>query len=108
MFEHEKEGFQRIDSAFRNIGYRMMRMKTVINLAPANIRKEGSAYDLPLAVGILAATAQIKTPNLKDFLMIGELSLDGSLRPVRGALPIAIQGRKDGFKALLLPKENDS
>ncbi len=101
-----KEGFQRIDSAFRNIGYRMMRMKTVINLAPANIRKEGSAYDLPLAIGILAATGQIKSDRLKDFLMIGELSLDGSLRPVRGALPIAIQGRKDGFKALLLPKEN--
>ncbi|MGA1543248.1 MAG: YifB family Mg chelatase-like AAA ATPase [Saprospiraceae bacterium] len=101
-----KEGFQRIDSAFKNIGYRMMRMKTVINLAPANIRKEGSAYDLPLAIGILAATGQIKSDRLKDFLMIGELSLDGSLRPVRGALPIAIQGRKDGFKALLLPKEN--
>ena len=101
-----KEGFQRIDSALKNSGYRMLRVKTVVNLAPANIRKEGSAYDLPIAIAYLAASKQIDPQDLSQFVMIGELSLDGSLRPIRGALPIAIQARKEKYKGLILPKEN--
>ncbi len=101
-----KEGFQRIEAAINNIGYRMMRVKTVVNLAPADIRKEGSAYDLPIAVGVLAATNQIEPENLSEYILIGELSLDGGLRPIRGALPIAIQARKEGYRGLILPKQN--
>lgn len=101
-----KEGFQRIESALKVFGYKMMRLKTVVNLAPADIRKEGSSYDLSIAIGILAATGQISKNLLEKFMLIGELSLDGSLRPIRGALPIAIQARKEGFKGLLLPKLN--
>jgi magnesium chelatase family protein len=101
-----KEGFQRIDSALKNFGFKMMRLKTVVNLAPADIRKEGSAYDLSIAIGILAATGQISAKQIENFMLIGELSLDGSLRPIRGALPIAIQARKEGFKGILLPKAN--
>ncbi len=101
-----KEGFQRIEAAINNIGYRMMRVKTVVNLAPADIRKEGSSYDLPIAVGVLAATNQIHPENLEGYIMMGELSLDGGLRPIRGALPIAIQARKEGFRGIILPKQN--
>lgn len=101
-----KEGFQRIEAAINNVGYRMMRVKTVVNLAPADIRKEGSAYDLPIAVGVLAATNQIHPENLEGYIMMGELSLDGGLRPIRGALPIAIQARKEGFRGIILPKQN--
>ncbi len=101
-----KEGFQRIESAIKNVGYRMQRVKIVINLAPADIRKEGSAYDLPIAVGYLAATDQIKPELLDQYLLMGELSLDGSLRPIKGALPIAIQARKERFKGIILPKQN--
>ncbi len=101
-----REGFQRIESALQNMGFRMPRRKLVVNMAPADIRKEGSWYDLPIAVGILAATAQIDAPALTDFLLMGELSLDGSLRPIKGALPIAIQARKEGFKGLIVPRHN--
>lgn len=101
-----KEGFQRIESAIKNVGYRMQRVKIVINLAPADIRKEGSAYDLPIAIGYLAATDQIKAELLDQYLIMGELSLDGSLRPIKGALPIAIQARKEQFKGVILPKQN--
>ena len=101
-----KEGFQRIESAIKNIGYRMLRLKVVINMAPADIKKEGSAYDLPIALGYLAATDQIKSDHLEEYLIMGELSLDGSLRPIKGALPIAIQARSQQFKGLILPKEN--
>ena len=101
-----KEGFARMDAAITNVGYKMMRLKTVVNLAPANIRKEGSAYDLPIAIGFLAASKQLPADRLADYVMMGELSLDGSLRPIRGALPIAIQARKEQFKGLILPKEN--
>ena len=101
-----KESFQRVEAALKNVGYKMMRVKTVVNLAPADIRKEGSAYDLPIAVGCLAATKQIKAEKLEQYLMIGELSLDGQLRPIKGALPIAIQARKEKFKGVLLPKQN--
>ena len=78
----------------------------MINLAPADLRKEGSAYDLPIAIGILAATKQIQTSKLEDYMILGELSLDGGLRPIKGALPIAIQARKEKYKGIILPLEN--
>jgi len=101
-----KEGFQRIEAAIKNIGYKMLRLKLVINLAPADIRKEGSAYDLPIALGILAATGQIDGSNLDKYIIMGELALDGELREIRGALPIAIQAKREGFKGVLLPVQN--
>lgn len=101
-----REGFSRMEAAMQNIGFKMKRIKTVVNLAPADIRKEGSAYDLPIAMGVLAASDQIDSSRLGQYIMMGELSLDGSLRPIRGALPIAIQARKEGFKGFILPKEN--
>ena len=101
-----REGFQRIEAAVGNSGFRMPRLKTTVNLAPADIRKEGSAYDLPIAIGFLAATKQLHCEELEQYIIMGELSLDGSLRPIRGALPIAIQARKEKFKGFILPKEN--
>ncbi len=101
-----KEGFQRIEAALKNNGFKMLRVKTVVNLAPADIRKEGSAYDLPIAMGYLAATKQIQKEEVGKYILMGELSLDGSLRPIKGALPIAIQARKEKFKGIILPKEN--
>ncbi len=101
-----KEGFQRIEAAIKNVGYDMPRIKTVVNLAPANIKKEGSSYDLPIALGILAVTNQIPKDLLDNYIVMGELSLDGLLRPIKGALPIAIQSRKELFKGIILPKEN--
>ena len=80
--------------------------KLVINMAPADIRKEGSAYDLTIAIGILGASGQISDQNISDYIIMGELSLDGSLQPVKGALPISIQAQKEGFKGFILPKEN--
>lgn len=101
-----KEGWQRIEAAIKNIGLQVPRVKLVINLAPADIRKEGSAYDLPIAMGILASTGQVKADALDQYLFMGEVALDGVLRPIKGALPIAIQARKEKFKAFILPKEN--
>ena len=101
-----REGFQRIEAAIKNIGYRNMRIKMTVNLAPADIRKEGSAYDLPIAMGILAATDQMLGKGMEDYIMMGELSLGGEVRPIKGALPIAIQARKEKFKGILLPKAN--
>jgi magnesium chelatase family protein len=101
-----KEGFQRIEAAIRNVGFKMPRLKIVVNLAPADIRKEGSAYDLPIALGILAATGQIPHEVLDKYTIMGELSLDGSLRPIKGSLPISIQARKSGFKGFILPAQN--
>lgn len=101
-----KEGFQRIESAIKNIGCKMLRLKLVVNLAPADIRKEGSAYDLPIAIGILGATGQIDSSELDQYVIMGELALDGGLRRIKGALPIAIQAQKDKFKGFILPKEN--
>lgn len=101
-----KEGFQRIESAIKNVGYKMLRLKLVANMAPADIRKEGSAYDLPLAIGILAATKQIPDESLDQYVIMGELALDGQLRPIKGALPIAIEARSQKFKGIILPKEN--
>ncbi|MEB2778251.1 YifB family Mg chelatase-like AAA ATPase [Algoriphagus sp. D3-2-R+10] len=101
-----KESQQRVESALKYFGYRMPRQKVVINLAPADVRKEGSAYDLPIAMGILQASEQVEFPALADYVIMGELSLDGNLRPIKGVLPIAIEARKKGFKGFILPVEN--
>jgi len=101
-----KESEFRIESAVKHLGYKMPRQKVVINLAPADIRKEGAAYDLPLALGILAGSDQLRTEQLSQYLIMGELALDGSLRPIKGVLPIAIEARKRQFKGFILPAEN--
>ena len=101
-----KESQQRIDSALRFNGYKLPGKKIVINMAPADIRKEGSAYDLPIAVGILTASEQITAPELQKYMMMGELSLDGGLQPVKGILPIAIRAREEGFEGFIVPKQN--
>ncbi len=103
-----KESQQRVESAIKYINYRMPREKVIVNLAPADIRKEGSSYDLPIALGILSASGQVESDLLSNYVIMGELSLDGILRPIKGALPIAIQVRKDKFKGFILPKENAS
>ncbi|WP_373521529.1 YifB family Mg chelatase-like AAA ATPase [Aquiflexum sp.] len=103
-----KESQQRVESALKYYGYRMPRQKVVVNLAPADIRKEGSSYDLPIALGILKGSEQVLFPELENYIIMGELSLDGNLRPVKGALPIAIEARKNGFKGFILPEENAS
>jgi magnesium chelatase family protein len=101
-----KEGFQRIEAAIKNSQYEMSRLRLTVNLAPADIRKEGSAYDLPIAIGVLAATNQMESVELDKYIIMGELSLDGGLRPIKGALPIAIQARAEKFKGIILPKQN--
>ncbi|GGZ34036.1 magnesium chelatase [Echinicola pacifica] len=101
-----KESQQRVESALKYYGYRMPRQKVVVNLAPADIRKEGSAYDLPIAMGILKSSEQVSFPDLEQYVIMGELSLDGQLRPIKGALPIAIEARKRGFKGIIVPKDN--
>ncbi|MBK9291099.1 MAG: YifB family Mg chelatase-like AAA ATPase [Bacteroidetes bacterium] len=101
-----KESQQRIEAALHNKGYKYPKQKVVINMAPADIRKEGSAYDLPIAIGIMAASGQVKPDMLEDFIIMGELSLDGGLKPVKGALPIAIKAHEEGFKGMIIPREN--
>lgn len=101
-----KESQQRIESAMRLNNFKWPHRKVVINMAPADIRKEGSAYDLPIAIGILAANEQIVADKVANYMMVGELSLDGTLQPVKGALPIAIKAREEGFEGFILPKEN--
>lgn len=101
-----KESEHRVESSLKTIGYSMPRNKVVVNLAPADIRKEGSAYDLPIALCILSASGQITTDVLEKYVVMGELSLDGELRPIKGVLPIAIQSRKQEFKGFILPKSN--
>jgi magnesium chelatase family protein len=101
-----KESHERIVSALEVNGLKFPRKQVVINMSPADIRKEGSAYDLPLAVGILAASESVRTDKLGDYLIMGELSLDGSVLPLRGALPIAIMAKENGFKGLVLPLAN--
>jgi magnesium chelatase family protein len=101
-----KESYFRIESALKSSNYKMPRQQVVVNMAPADIRKEGSSYDLTIATAILAASGQIEIEELDKYLIMGELSLDGSLQPIKGALPIAIQARKDGFKGFILPKQN--
>jgi magnesium chelatase family protein len=101
-----KEAQQRIKAALTNSEYETPVRNMTINMAPADVRKEGAAYDLPLAIGILAATEQIPADRLEEFIIMGELSLDGSIRPLKGALPIAIQARKEKFKGLIIPATN--
>lgn len=101
-----RESEQRIRSAFENASYRMTSRKCVVNLAPADLRKEGSGFDLPIAVAILAATEQIEAEKLADSVFVGELSLDGAIRGVRGVLPITAEARDKGFKRIYVPKEN--
>lgn len=101
-----KESHERISAALHNNGYKIPGKKITINMAPADIRKEGSAYDLTLALGILAVSEQMNSEKLGDYLIMGELSLDGSLNSIKGALPIALQAKKEGFKGFILPKVN--
>ena len=101
-----KESQQRIASALNYYGYKIPGKKIVINMAPADLKKEGSAYDLPLAIGILGASEQICSDKLSDYIIMGELSLDGSLNKIKGALPIALEAKKQGFKGIILPKCN--
>ena len=101
-----KESQQRIASALNYYGYKIPGKKIVINMAPADLKKEGSAYDLPLAIGILGASEQICSHKLADYIIMGELSLDGSLNKIKGALPIALEAKKQGFKGIILPKCN--
>ena len=101
-----RESHERIISALQVNGYKFPRNRIVINMAPADIRKEGSAYDLPLAIGVLAAAGDIKTSILDKYMLMGELSLNGDLQPIKGALPIAIKAREEGFKGFILPRKN--
>jgi magnesium chelatase family protein len=101
-----KESQQRIESALRSMGYHWPGKQVVINMAPADIRKEGSSYDLPLAMGILAADEKVTGSLIDSYIMIGELSLDGTLQPVKGALPIALEAREEGFRGVVLPLKN--
>ncbi len=101
-----KESNYRIAAALQNNGYRIPGKKITINMAPADMRKEGSAYDLTLALGILSASNQIKSSEIDKYIIMGEISLDGSLQPIKGALPIAIKAKEEGFKGFILPKQN--
>lgn len=101
-----KESTDRVISAIQNSGFDRPRGRIVINMAPADIRKAGAAYDLPIAIGILAATAQLPHEQMQEYVMMGELSLDGSIKPIKGALPIAIKTRAEKYKGLILPKDN--
>lgn len=105
-----KEAKERVKTAIKNSGGELFSRRVVVNLAPANTRKEGSAFDLPIAVGILIATENVVNPYLQEFLeetiFIGELSLDGTIEKVKGALPIAIEAKKLGIRRIILPEEN--
>ena len=101
-----KESQQRVDSALREIGTKIPGKRIIINMAPADVKKEGSAYDLPLAIGILAANEELPDQELKDYVIMGELSLDGSLVPVKAVLPITINAQCEGFKNIIVPYEN--
>src|SRR5690554_300352 len=101
-----KESQQRIKAALTNNGYKYPMKEITVNMAPADIRKEGSTFDLPIGIGIMAASEQVKTDALADYILLGELSLDGSLQPMKGVLPIALKAKEEGFKGIILPKEN--
>ena len=101
-----KESKDRIRAAVKNCGYSFPAKKITINLAPADIKKEGSAYDMPMAIGILAAEGLVQKNRLKEYLMVGELSLDGEVKPIRGALPIAVAAKREGLKGIILPEIN--
>lgn len=104
--EAVREGRDRIAAAMQNNGYKFPRADLTVNLAPADLRKEGSSFDLPLAIAILTASGQMDAPELDRYMMVGELSLDGKLQPVKGVLPIAIKARAEHFKGLIVPKQN--
>ena len=101
-----KESQQRIDAALKNNGFKIPVKAVTINMAPADIRKEGSAYDLTIAIGILAAAGDLEASQIGEYVIMGELSLDGGLQPVKGVLPIALQAKKEGFKGMILPRQN--
>src|SRR2546422_358502 len=101
-----KEGRDRVSSALVNTGFTFPLKRITVNLAPADIRKDGSAFDLPIALGILAATEQVAGDRLAKIAVLGELGLEGAIRPVRGALPVALAARAAGLEALILPQEN--
>jgi len=101
-----KEGRDRIASALQQVGYKFPHGDITVNMAPADLRKEGSSFDLPLAVALLAASGSIECPELDRYMIVGELGLDGTLQPVKGALPIAIKARAEKFKALIVPVQN--
>ena len=101
-----KESHQRIIASFSNLGYKFPKKRITINMAPADIRKEGAAYDLPLAIGVMAVSEQVSASLLDQYVIMGELSLDGNLNPIRGVLPMAIQAKKEGYKGIIVPKEN--
>ncbi len=101
-----KESQFRIESTFKSNNYRMPGRRVIVNMAPADLKKEGSAYDLPLAIGILSASSQILCADIEKYVIMGELSLDGTIKPFRGVLPIAIEARKSGFKGFILPAHN--
>jgi magnesium chelatase family protein len=101
-----KESQHRLIAAINNVGFRFPKQRIVINMAPADIKKEGSAYDLPIAIAILAASKQMNGDLLSEYMLMGELSLDGTLKPVKGALPMALKAKENNFKGLILPKEN--
>jgi magnesium chelatase family protein len=101
-----KESHQRIDAALKNNGFRVPGKQITINMAPADIKKEGSSYDLTIAMGILASSEQIKGENLENYVLMGELALDGEIRPIKGVLPIAIKARQEGFKGIIVPAQN--
>ena len=101
-----KESIERILAAIKNTGFERPRTKVVVNMAPADIKKAGSAYDLPIAIGMLAATGQIPAAEIGEYIIMGELSLDGTVQPIKGSLPIAIQARAEKYKGLIVPKAN--
>ena len=105
--EAVRESLSRVSTAFTYSGYKFPDKAITINLSPANIRKEGSGYDLPIAVGILAADEEMPDNHLHEYMLMGELGLDGTLKPIKGALPIAILARKEKYKGLIVPKENE-
>ena len=101
-----KESQQRISSALTHNGLRFPSKKIIVNMAPADIKKEGSAYDLPIAIGILAADEAVKTDKLEQYLIMGELGLDGKLMPIKGALPITLKAKELGYKGIIIPRSN--
>ena len=103
-----KESRDRVRAAIKNSGYDFPPRKITVNLAPADIKKEGTAFDLPISIGILAATSIVRSDRINDYLIVGELSLDGKVKAIRGALSVAIEAKRKGFKGVILPVENAS
>ena len=101
-----KESRERVIAAIKNSGFEYPLKKITVNMAPADIKKEGSSFDLPIAIGLLAAIEKIKEEAIKDTVFLGELSLDGQLRPIKGALPISVEAKKKGIKRIILPADS--